>query len=120
MHRTDWPLVLLVFLAGLLAAAQFGKISLTLPFVAEAFDRPVTAVAFLVSLVGMMGLLLGAMAGGIAAGFGPGRTFLAGLLLAGAMSLVQATMPPFGLFAASRVVEGLAHLALVVGGPPLM
>ncbi len=120
MHRTDWPLVLLVFLAGLLAAAQFGKISLTLPFVAEAFDRPVTAVAFLVSLVGMMGLLLGAMAGGIAAGFGPGRTFLAGLLLAGAMSLVQAMMPPFGLFAASRVVEGLAHLALVVGGPPLM
>ncbi len=118
--RTDRPLVALVFLGGLLAAAQFGKISLTLPEVALAFGRPVTGVAFFVSRVGLTGLVFGAMAGGVAAGFGPGRTFLAGLVLGGAMSLVQATMPAFALFAASRVVEGVAHLALVVGGPPLM
>ncbi|UWQ16371.1 MFS transporter [Jannaschia sp. M317] len=120
MERTHWGLVALVFFGGLLAAAQFGKISLTLVEVAGAFARPVTSVAFLVSLVGIMGLVLGPMAGGITAGFGPGRTFLAGLVLGGAMSLVQALMPPFWLFALSRGVEGLAHLALVVGGPPLM
>lgn len=120
MERTRWGLVALIFIAGLLAAAQFGKISLTLPEVAAVFDRPVPQVSFLVSLVGIMGLVLGVMAGGIAASFGPGRTFLAGLILAGAMSLFQALMPPFSLFAVSRGLEGLAHLALVVAGPPLM
>ncbi|WP_371154305.1 MFS transporter [Jannaschia sp. 2305UL9-9] len=120
MKQTQWGLVVLYFLGGLLAAAQFGKISLTLPVVAEGFGRPVTGVAFLVSLVGIMGLLLGPMAGGIAAGLGIGRTFVAGLLLGGAMSVTQALMPPFWLFAVSRGVEGIAHLALVVAGPPLM
>ncbi|MGB3408360.1 MAG: MFS transporter, partial [Jannaschia sp.] len=120
MERTRWDLVALIFAAGLLAAAQFGKISLTLPLVAEAFGRSVAGVSVLVSLVGIMGLTLGVMAGGIAAAFGPGRTLLAGLLLAGAASLVQATLPPFAWFALSRGIEGLAHLALVVAGPPLM
>ncbi|SDZ28460.1 Predicted arabinose efflux permease, MFS family [Jannaschia faecimaris] len=118
--RTDWLLVILIFCGGLLAAAQFGKITLTLPQVATAFDRPLTAVAFLVSLVGLIGLTLGPMAGGIAAGFGIGRTFLVGLFLGGAMSLVQALLPPLWLFGVSRAVEGVAHLALVVAGPPLM
>lgn len=36
------------------------------------------------------------------------------------MSLVQAMLPPLWLFSASRAVEGLAHLGLVVAGPPLM
>ncbi|TFL17428.1 MFS transporter [Jannaschia formosa] len=120
MERTSWSLVLLVFLCGLLAAAQFGKIALTLPETAAAFGRPLPQVAPLVSLVGLMGLVLGAMAGGVAAGFGPGRTLLAGLLLGGAMSLIQAALPGYWWFVASRAVEGLAHLALVVAGPPLM
>ncbi|MCK0167050.1 MFS transporter [Jannaschia sp. S6380] len=120
MQSTRWGLVALVFLGGLLAAAQFGKIVLTLPEVAAAFARPITGVSFLVSLVGLMGLILGPMAGGLAAALGVGRTFLGGLVLGGAMSLVQAAMPPFWLFALSRGVEGLAHLALVVGGPPVM
>ena len=120
MDRTRWGLVALIFIAALLAAAQFGKIALTLPVLAAAFGRSVPEVSVLVSLVGIMGLLLGVMAGGIAAAFGPGRTFLAGLLIGGALSLVQSLLPPFGLFAVTRGVEGLAHLALVVAGPPLM
>lgn len=63
MERTRWGLIALIFFGGLLAAAQFGKISLTLPQMAQTFDRPVAAVAFLVSLVGMIGLVFGAMAG---------------------------------------------------------
>ena len=120
MERTRWDIVALIFLAGLLAAAQFGKIALTLPDIAASFDRPLPQVAPLVSLVGIMGLVLGAMAGGVAAALGPGRCFLGGLLLGGAMSLLQASLPPFWPFAASRAIEGLAHLALVVAGPPLM
>lgn len=120
MDRTDWTLVALVFLAGMFAAAQFGKVALTLPDLASAYGRDLTDVAVFVSLVGMVGLLFGAMAGGIAAGVGPGRTFIFGLVLGAALSLLQALSLPFWLFAASRLAEGVAHLALVVGGPPLM
>ncbi|SFI42487.1 MFS transporter [Jannaschia pohangensis] len=120
MERTRPGLVALIFVAGLFAAAQFGKITLTLPEVGVAFDRQVPQVAFMVSLVGLVGLVFGAMAGALAAGFGLARTFLAGLILGAAMSGIQALMPPLWLFAATRVVEGVAHLCLVVAGPPLM
>lgn len=120
MDRTRWDIVALVFAGGLLAAAQFGKVSLTLPLVSDTFARDVPTVSTLVSMVGLVGLIFGAMAGGVAAAFGPGRTFLAGLVLGGAVSVGQAALPPFGLFAVTRLVEGFAHLALVVGGPPLM
>lgn len=119
-ERSDWVLIGLLYLAGLLAAAQFGKIALTLPELGAAFGRPIESVAILVSLVGVMGLILGAMAGGVVAAFGPGRSFLAGLVLGGAVSALLAAMPPFPAFAALRAVEGLSHLALVVAGPPLM
>ncbi|UWQ20734.1 MFS transporter [Jannaschia sp. W003] len=120
MDRSDRPLILLVYLGGLLAAAQFGKAALTLPLLAEAFGRDVAGVAVLVSLVGLMGLVLGAMAGGVVAALGPGRSYLGGLALGGAVSLLLASMPPFPVFAALRAVEGIAHLALVVAGPPLI
>ena len=120
MKRTSWGLIALIFFGGLLAAAQFGKVSLLLPELAAAYGTDLARVAPLVSLVGLMGLVLGAMAGGIAAALGPGRTFLFGLVLGGVCSLAQAVMPPFWVLGLSRGVEGLAHLALVVGGPPLM
>ncbi|MEM7489131.1 MAG: MFS transporter, partial [Pseudomonadota bacterium] len=120
MDRTRWDIVALVFLGGLLAAAQFGKVSLVLPQIAEAYGCDLATAATLVSMVGLVGLVFGAMAGGIAAAFGPGRTFLGGLVLGGAISALQALDMPFGPFAATRVVEGFAHLALVVGGPPVM
>ena len=118
--RTDWVLVALVFVGGLLAAAQFGKVALVLPEIAAALDRGLPQVALLVSTVGLMGLLLGPMAGGIAGALGTGRIFLGGLVLGGALSVLQALGPGYAVLAASRVVEGLAHLALVVAGPPLM
>jgi hypothetical protein len=118
--RTDHVTVALVFAAALLAAAQFGKLALAVGPAADAFGASPAQVAALISLVGAVGLLLGAMAGGAAAAWSPERTFLGGLLLGGGVSLAQALMPPLAGFAALRVVEGLSHLALVVAGPPLM
>ncbi|MFT6785286.1 MAG: DHA1 family inner membrane transport protein, partial [Dinoroseobacter sp.] len=49
--RTDWPTAALLFLAGLFAAAQFGKISLTLPDLAALTTQPLPVLAVLVSVV---------------------------------------------------------------------
>jgi hypothetical protein len=118
--RTDWLTVALVFAAALLAAAQFGKLALAAGPAAAAFGAGAGQIAALISVVGLVGLVFGAMAGGVAAALGPGRTFLGGLVLGGALSLAQALLPPLGGFAALRGLEGVAHLALVVAGPPLM
>lgn len=118
--RTDWRLVAVLFVVGLLAAAQFGKISLTLPLVAETYDRTAPQVAFLVSVVGIVGLLCGVIAGALVAALGARRVLLGCLCLGGVLSLLQASLPPLSLMTILRVAEGVSHLGLVVAAPPLM
>ncbi|WP_102110091.1 MFS transporter [Oceaniglobus roseus] len=118
--RTDWLRVALLFAAGLLAAAQFGKVSLTLAEVAAAYGRDVAGVSVLVSLVSVTGVLFGAVAGMIVARYGARRMLLLALLLGGALSLVQALLPPFPLLFATRLFEGVSHLTIVVAAPTAM
>ena len=116
--RTDWRLVGLLFVAGLLAAAQFAKVTLTLGSLAALY--PGAPVTLAVGAVSLTGAVLGVMAGALVARLGARRMILAALALAAATSAFQAMLPGFGLFMASRVVEGAAHLVLVVAAPTLM
>ncbi len=118
--KTDWRLVGLLFTVGLLAAAQFGKVSLTLAETGAVYGRGATSVAFLVSLVSIVGILFGAIAGGLVAALGGGRVLLGALVLGAALSTVEALLPPLPMMTALRVAEGFSHLALVVAAPPLM
>ncbi len=119
-QRTDWPLVLLLFGGGLLASAQFGKITLLLEPVGAAYGFPPARAALAVSMLGIVGILLGVVAGGVVARHGVRRVLLAALGVGGAVSLAQAVLPPWPVLLALRVVEGFAHLAIVVAAPPLM
>ncbi len=119
-ERTDWLTVALLFTAGLFAAAQFGKISLTLPVLADRFDQPLPVLALLVSVVGLVGLLGGVMAGAVVAAFGPRRVLLWAFALGTGLSIVQAILPPFPALLGLRVLEGISHLGLVVAAPPVM
>ncbi|MFM2390801.1 MAG: hypothetical protein RLZZ437_2356, partial [Pseudomonadota bacterium] len=51
---------------------------------------------------------------------GPRRVMLGALLLGAAISLLQSLMPPYPLMLASRIPEGISHLAIVVVGPTAM
>ncbi|MFT4725891.1 MAG: DHA1 family inner membrane transport protein [Granulosicoccus sp.] len=59
-------------------------------------------------------LLLGLFAGSLAANIGLRKLLLAGLVLGSAVSLFQSTGLSISLLLASRTVEGVAHLAIVV------
>ena len=118
MERTSWGLVLLLFLAGLLAAMQFAKLSLTLGDAAAIW--PGRPVAFLVSAVSVVGVALGAVAGSAVARFGARPAILWAVAGSGAVSILQAALPPFGAMLALRALEGAGHLALVVALPTLM
>ncbi|MGR3434423.1 MAG: MFS transporter [Shimia sp.] len=120
VSATRWGVVLALWAAGLGAAAQYAKISVVLDPLGAAYGTSGAGLGLMVSAVGVLGIMLGVVGGRVVASLGTRRAMLAGLLLGAAMSGIQATLPPLWLFFASRVVEGVAHLALVIAAPTLI
>ena len=113
-------IVFVLWLTGLGAAAQFAKVGLVLPELAMMYPDAGASLGFLVSSISFMGALLGLFAGSLAAGIGLRKLLLMGLLLGSALSLLQSTGLPVLLLLISRIVEGVAHLAIVVSAPTLV
>ncbi len=116
---TNWLAVGLLWVVGLLAAAQFAKIAVMLPEVAALYDAGPRA-ALAISMNGIAGLIFGATAGVVIARVGPRRALVAGMLLGGALSLGQAMTSSFAALLVLRLAEGFAHLAIVIATPVLM
>lgn len=119
-QKTNWILIAAIFVAGLFAAAQFGKLTLSLQAMQAAYLHSPEWVPSLVSIVGIVGLIFGVVAGPFVARIGLSRIMLISLVIGAAVSLFQALMPPIWLFAISRVVEGFSHLGMVIAGPTLI
>lgn len=118
--RTNWLLIAAIFTAGLFAAAQFGKLTLTLQVMQNTYPSASAWVPSLVSIVGIVGLIFGVIAGPFIARIGLERILLMSLLVGSSMSLVQAFLPPIEIFALTRIVEGFSHLGIVISGPTLI
>ncbi len=114
-------LVLLLWAAGLGAAAQFGKISILFETLRATYGgQGEVALGLVVSIVGMVGLIFGTTAGLLVARIGPRRAIVAALAAGAAMSALQSLMPAYPLMLASRIIEGASHLAIVVVGPTMI
>ncbi len=110
----------MLWAAGLGAATQFAKIAVPFGEVAQLYPGHAETIGWLLSIISLMGALLGALSGAFTGWFGPVRLLIAGLVLGGLISLFQASEPAFGLMLASRLIEGLSHLAIVVAAPTLI
>ena len=119
-EQTSFPRVFALWAAGLGAAAQYGKMSVIFDLLPDIYPQAGAALGFLVSLVGGVGILLGVVAGLVVARVRYRRALLFALWLGAAVSAFQAFLPGFGWMLASRVVEGLSHLAIVVAAPTLI
>lgn len=114
-------LVLVLWGAGLGAAAQFGKISVTFDLVAETYPTAGPALlGLLVSIVGFPGLIFGTTAGIFVEGLGYRRVLLGALMSGAGLSALESLMLPLPLMLLLRVAEGMAHLAIVVSAPVLI
>lgn len=114
-------LVLLLWSAGLGAAAQFGKISILYDSLRASYGgNGEVALGLVVSIVGMVGLIFGTTAGLLVARIGPRRAIVAALAAGAAMSALQSLMPAYPLMLATRIIEGASHLAIVVVGPTMI
>ena len=119
MTRHPAVLILALWAAGLGAAAQFGKISVLYDLLVAEYGSP-SRVAFMVSVVGVVGLIFGTTAGIFVQRLGLRRVLLGALLLGAGLSALQTLMLPYGLMMASRVLEGVSHLAIVVVAPVMI
>lgn len=119
-QTTRWGVVFAIWAAGLGAAAQYGKISVVFDQLPDLYPGLGHSISLTVSLVGVLGILLGVVAGLFVSSFGYRRTLVWSLWIGAAMSALQVLHLPFGLFLATRVIEGLSHLGIVVAGPTLM
>jgi DHA1 family inner membrane transport protein len=118
--ETSFPRVFALWAAGLGAAAQYGKMSVIFDLLPKIYPQAGASLGFLVSMVGGVGILLGVVAGLVVARIRYRRALLFALWLGAAVSAFQALLPGFGWMLASRVVEGLSHLAIVVAAPTLI
>lgn len=113
--------VVLIWLAGLGAAAQFGKISVLFAALRESYgSQGEAALGLVVSVVGIIGVIFGTTAGIWVARIGPRRAMLAALLLGALVSALEASLPPYPVMIALRICEGISHLLLVVVGPTMI
>lgn len=118
--RSPLFLVLALWAAGLGAAAQFAKIVVIFPELQAHYGETGAASGYLVSLISVVGMLLGMVAGVIAVQLGVRRLLIAGLGLGAAVSAWQTMLPGFESMLASRLLEGVSHLAIVVTAPTLI
>lgn len=116
--RTDWPLILLLWITGLLVASQFAKVTLTLDSLQRLYAG--APVAYAVSGVAVVGILGGTMAGFMVARIGLRNAVLWACGLSAVLALAQGLALPFWAYMTLRIVEGVGHLLFVVALPTLM
>ena len=117
-HQTNWPLIALLWTTGLLAAAQFAKLTLTIDAMQVIYhDAPVPLAVSGVSIIGILG---GAVAGFFVAKFGARRAVIWAAVSSAILSLLQGIEMPFALFMVTRILEGFGHLLFVVALPTMM
>lgn len=113
--------VLLLWCAGLGAAAQFGKISVLYDDLRALYGGSgEVALGLIVSVVGIVGLVFGTTAGLLVQRIGPRRAIVAALVAGAGVSALEAALPAYPLMFAARVIEGASHLAIVVVGPTMI
>ncbi|MFT4707934.1 MAG: DHA1 family inner membrane transport protein [Ascidiaceihabitans sp.] len=120
MTKTPVGLILLLWGAGLGAAAQYAKVSVIFDQLPDVYPEAGAALGFAVSLVGFIGIVFGVVAGLLVARIRYRRALLWALWLGAAVSAIQSFLPSFEWFLVLRGIEGLSHLAMVVAAPTLI
>lgn len=110
----------LLYAAGMLAAFQYAKIPFMLPGLLQQMPISPVQQAMVLSIIGTLGAVAGTFAGAVCLRLGLKRTLLAGLAVGVAGSLLPLISDSYGLLLLARVVESLAHMAIVVAVPTLI
>jgi len=118
--RPDWTQVCLVIAAGVVGAAQIGKVAIAIPALREDLDLSLVAVSWIFGAYAILGAFGGIAAGLIVSRFPMRAATIAAIALIGVGNLIGAAAPGAALLIVSRIVEGIGFLCLVISGPTLL
>ena len=107
-------------MAGIAAAMQFAKFSVAFDALTTFYGANSALIGLALSIVGLVGLVFGVSAGVLSGHMGYGRVLVAGLIIGAVSSVLQAFLPPLPIMIASRIIEGMSHLGIVVTAPTMM
>ncbi|HEY0698760.1 MAG TPA: MFS transporter, partial [Micromonospora sp.] len=118
--RTGWGRVLLVYLAGVLAASALGKIGPVFGPLGSELDLSLTTVGWAASAMTGVAAALGLLGGVWTDRMGGRRTLLAGLVLLAVTGAAGALAWDAASLLVSRLLEGTGYLLVVVAAPALI
>jgi len=118
--RSPWPRVGLLYLCGLMAAAQLGKLSALAPLMAGALGLGLTTMAAAISMLELGGATLGAIAGRVAERLGLRRTLLVGVAALAVAGWGSATAQGATGLVSWRLLEAAGYLGVIVSAPVLI
>jgi MFS transporter, DHA1 family, inner membrane transport protein len=118
--RTAWPTIALLYLAGALAALQYAKLPLMLPGLLLQTPMSQVQQAFALSIIGIVGAVAGTFAGAVCQAAGLRRTLVLGLVVGTAGALLPLAASAYPMLLLARVIESVAHMAIVVSVPTLI
>lgn len=113
----DKTAVMLVIVAGVVAALHVGKGPIALPEMQHVFDRSLAELSNILSMFAVVGVIAGMVAGILAQRFGDRRMLIVGLVILGLASLAGAIATSYAWLITTRIVEGLGFLMVVVAAP---
>lgn len=117
---TRWVAVAVVVASGVVAALQVGKGAIALPALRAEFGLRLEAAGWIMSVFALLGVVGGIPAGAAVARFGDRRLLALGLAALALGSVVGSAAGSFPLLLATRVLEGLGFLLVVVAAPALL
>jgi MFS family permease len=117
---TSWPRLALIYTIGVLAAGQLGIVPPLVPALQGELGLSLTAVGTVVSIVTLVGGLLGLPAGAFAERIGHARALCLGVLVMAVAAGLCAMARDAPLLLAGRTLAGVGYLLVVVAGPSLM
>lgn len=107
-------------LAGVVTAMHVGKLPPAIPVLVDTLGLTLIQGGFLLSIIQLAGMSLGAIAGTVADRLGPRRMMLTGLVLLAAGSGLGAAAPVPSVLLWTRALEGIGFLLAVLPVPVLL
>lgn len=118
--KTNWPLILLIYLATITAATHLGKSPPALPSIMEELNISLITAGWVVSIVGLMGACGGIGAGLLGDRFGHARLMkfaLVAFVIGGSAGAFTETAT---MLLITRAIEGGAYICAAVASPSLI
>ncbi|WP_193183124.1 MFS transporter [Nisaea sediminum] len=115
-----WPQIILLWLMGLLAAAQLGKMSALLPILREEYGLTLAEAGWIASLLEAGGAVLGLLAGLLIGRLGNRQGLGFGLLLLAAAGIGEGFAPDASALVALRLAEAAGYVLIVIAAPSMI